>query len=45
MAELLQELPPKAFADRVVEFYFAKINTTRYMLDERMFRACQLSTA
>jgi hypothetical protein len=43
VAELIQELPPKSFADRVVDFFFSKINYTRYPIDERTFRICQSS--
>ncbi|WWC59894.1 uncharacterized protein I303_102456 [Kwoniella dejecticola CBS 10117] len=39
VAELLQELPPKHFADRVVDWFFDKLNFVRYPIDERSFRA------
>ncbi|ORY27664.1 fungal-specific transcription factor domain-domain-containing protein [Naematelia encephala] len=39
VAELVQELPPKAFADRILDWFFAKINYIRYPIDERLFRA------
>ncbi|WWC68905.1 uncharacterized protein I206_102841 [Kwoniella pini CBS 10737] len=39
VAELLQELPPKHFADRIVDWHFDKLNFVRYPIDERSFRA------
>lgn len=39
IAELVQELPPKPFADRIIDWFFAKLNFIRYPIDERMFRA------
>ncbi|OCF43421.1 hypothetical protein I317_02721 [Kwoniella heveanensis CBS 569] len=39
VAELVQELPPKHFADRIVDWFFAKLNFVRYPIDERSFRA------
>ncbi|WVF67048.1 hypothetical protein IAT40_001791 [Kwoniella sp. CBS 6097] len=39
VAELVQELPPKHFADRIVDWFFSKLNFVRYPIDERSFRA------
>lgn len=39
IAELVQELPPKPFADRIIDWFFAKLNFIRYPIDERLFRA------
>ncbi|WVR04131.1 hypothetical protein IAU60_001130 [Kwoniella sp. DSM 27419] len=39
VAELVQELPPKHFADRIVDWFFHKLNFVRYPIDERSFRA------
>ncbi|OCF78216.1 hypothetical protein I204_00153 [Kwoniella mangroviensis CBS 8886] len=39
VAELVQELPPKHFADRIVDWFFDKLNFVRYPIDERSFRA------
>nr|XP_031857365.1 uncharacterized protein CI109_007229 [Kwoniella shandongensis]KAA5524437.1 hypothetical protein CI109_007229 [Kwoniella shandongensis] len=39
VAELVQELPPKHFADRIVDWFFSKLNYVRYPIDERLFRA------
>ncbi|BEJ11219.1 hypothetical protein CspHIS471_0106410 [Cutaneotrichosporon sp. HIS471] len=36
--ELIQELPPKPFADRVIDWYFQHLNLVRYPIDERLFR-------
>lgn len=41
VAELVQELPPKHFADKVIDWFFTKINYTRYPIDERLFRICE----
>lgn len=38
--ELVQELPPKQFADRVINWYFRHLNVLRYPIDERLFRTC-----
>ncbi|KAK4688108.1 hypothetical protein P7C73_g1993, partial [Tremellales sp. Uapishka_1] len=38
LAELVQELPPKPFADRIIDYFFSKLNIVRYPIDERMFR-------
>ncbi|WVQ83484.1 hypothetical protein IAT38_005625 [Cryptococcus sp. DSM 104549] len=39
IAELVQELPPKHFADRIIDWFFHKLNFIRYPIDERLFRA------
>ncbi|EIW69211.1 hypothetical protein TREMEDRAFT_31258 [Tremella mesenterica DSM 1558] len=36
--ELVQELPPKPFADRVIDWYFTKLDCIRHPIDERSFR-------
>ncbi|KAL1410133.1 hypothetical protein Q8F55_004136 [Vanrija albida] len=36
--ELIQELPPKPFADRVIDWFFRHLNQVRYPIDERLFR-------
>lgn len=36
----MQELPPKHYADKVIDWFFAKLNYTRYPIDERLFRIC-----
>ncbi|KAH9049062.1 fungal-specific transcription factor domain-containing protein [Lactarius hengduanensis] len=38
ITELVQELPPRRFADVLVDFYFASVNWTRYPISERDFR-------
>ncbi|KAK1920862.1 fungal-specific transcription factor domain-containing protein [Papiliotrema laurentii] len=38
VAELVQELPPKPFADRVIDWFFSGLNYVRYPIDERLFR-------
>lgn len=38
ITELVQELPPRRFADVLIEFYFASVNWTRYPISERDFR-------
>ncbi|KAI0004998.1 fungal-specific transcription factor domain-containing protein [Russula compacta] len=38
ITELVQELPPRRFADVLIDFYFASINWTRYPISERDFR-------
>jgi hypothetical protein len=45
VAELVQELPPKPFADRVIDWFFSGLNYVRYPIDERLFRICQLNDA
>ena len=40
VAELVHELPPKSFADRIVDEFFSKMNYVRYPIDERLFRTC-----
>lgn len=39
--ELVQELPPKHFADKIIDWFFSKLNYVRYPIDERSFRSCQ----
>lgn len=39
--ELIQELPPKPFADRVIDWFFRHLNQVRYPIDERLFRTCR----
>ncbi|ODN87089.1 hypothetical protein L198_07091 [Cryptococcus wingfieldii CBS 7118] len=39
IAELVQELPPKPFADKIIDWFFEKLNFIRYPIDERLFRA------
>ena len=39
--ELVQELPPKQFADRLINWYFNHLNVVRYPIDERLFRGCK----
>jgi len=39
--ELVQELPPKHFADKIIDWFFSKLNYVRYPIDERSFRACE----
>ncbi|CAD6584262.1 MAG: hypothetical protein TREMPRED_003783, partial [Tremellales sp. Tagirdzhanova-0007] len=39
IAELVQELPPKYFADRIVDEFFSQMNYVRYPIDEKLFRA------
>jgi hypothetical protein len=41
VAELVQELPPKPFADRVIDWFFSGLNYVRYPIDERLFRICK----
>jgi hypothetical protein len=41
VAEIMQELPPPAMADRIVECYFSNVNWIRYPIDERLFRICK----
>ena len=41
IAELVQELPPKYFADRIVDEFFSQMNYVRYPIDEKLFRACE----
>ncbi|EKD03909.1 hypothetical protein A1Q2_01922 [Trichosporon asahii var. asahii CBS 8904] len=36
--ELIQELPPKPFADRLIDWFFSNLNLVRYPIDERLFR-------
>ncbi|ORX36464.1 fungal-specific transcription factor domain-domain-containing protein [Kockovaella imperatae] len=38
IAELVQELPPKHFADRIVDSFFSGFNNVRYPIDEHLFR-------
>ncbi|WVN87249.1 uncharacterized protein L203_102426 [Cryptococcus depauperatus CBS 7841] len=38
IAELVQELPPKPFADKIIDWFFAKLNFIRYPIDEKLFR-------
>ena len=45
LAELVHELPPKHFADRIIDWFFSRLNFARYPLDERHFRTCELSSA
>ena len=42
--EIVQELPPKPFADRVINWFFSKLNYIRYPIDERLFRTGQSSS-
>lgn len=44
LQELVQELPPKAFADKIIDWFFSKLNYVRYPLDERLFRQCRFSS-
>lgn len=37
----MQELPPKPFADRVIDWFFSGLNYVRYPIDERLFRICK----
>jgi hypothetical protein len=39
--ELVQELPPKHFADKIIDWFFSKLNYVRYPIDERSFRTCE----
>lgn len=39
--ELIQELPPKPFADRLIDWFFSNLNLVRYPIDERLFRICE----
>lgn len=39
--ELIQELPPKPFADRLIDWFFCNLNLVRYPIDERLFRICK----
>jgi hypothetical protein len=39
LPELVQELPPKALCEVLVDYYFTSINYTRYPIDEVGFRA------
>jgi len=39
LPELVQELPPKALCEALVDYYFTSINYTRYPIDEVGFRA------
>jgi hypothetical protein len=41
LQELVQELPPKAFADKIIDWFFSKLNYVRYPIDERLFRQCE----
>ena len=41
--ELIQELPPKPFADRLIDWFFSNLNLVRYPIDERLFRICKSS--
>ena len=43
IAELVQELPPKQFADRIVNSFFSGFNNVRYPIDEHLFRTCEFS--
>jgi hypothetical protein len=45
LAELVHELPPKHFADRIIDWFFSRLNFARYPLDERHFRTCELTSA
>lgn len=36
----MQELPPKHFADKIIDWFFSKLNYVRYPIDERSFRSC-----
>lgn len=40
VTEIIQDLPPKPFADRLIDWFFAKVNFVRYPIDERLFRNC-----
>ena len=44
LPELVQELPPKALCEVLVDYYFTSINYTRYPIDEVGFRASFEST-
>lgn len=37
----MQELPPKHFADKIIDWFFSKLNYVRYPIDERSFRSCK----
>lgn len=39
--ELVLELPPKDFADQVINWYFCHLNVVRYPIDERLLRMCR----
>ncbi|KAG8761465.1 hypothetical protein FRC14_003878 [Serendipita sp. 396] len=39
LPELVQELPPKALCEVLIDYYFTSINYTRYPIDEVGFRA------
>ena len=41
IAELVQELPPKHFADKIVGSFFSGFNNVRYPIDEHIFRKCK----
>jgi hypothetical protein len=41
VAELVQELPPKHFADRIIDWFFSELNYLRTPIDERLFRKCR----
>ncbi|KAN0131329.1 Fungal specific transcription factor domain containing protein [Lactarius tabidus] len=43
ITELVQELPPRRFADVLIDFYFASVNWTRYPISERDFRTSYTS--
>lgn len=45
LAELVHELPPKHFADKIIDWFFSKLNFARYPLDERHFRQCESISA
>lgn len=38
LRKALQDLPAKETADKLVAFFFAKVNPIRYPIDERLFR-------
>lgn len=38
LRDAFQHLPPKPTADKLVAFFFAKVNHVRYPIDERLFR-------
>lgn len=45
LAELVQELPPKQLADKIINWFFIKLNFARYPIDERSFRECELASS
>ncbi|KAL1413444.1 hypothetical protein Q8F55_001211 [Vanrija albida] len=38
LQKFIQNLPEREYADRLVDFFFKKINYVRYPIDERLFR-------